>query len=321
MVAGPIERPYNLLPQIHRNPTATYDTFRSGIQIALWGAFKKLVVADFVAQAVTNVYAQPHLFSGPILLFTTFLFSIQIYCDFSGYSDIAIGIGRMMGYELMVNFRQPYFSRSIAEFWRRWHISLSTWFRDYVYLALGGSHVSKARHLVNVLIVFMVSGLWHGANWTFLIWGMLHGLYYIAGSLTAPARARLTSGMTSGWARAGHAAFQMAFTFSLISLAWVFFRAATVSDAMYIVTHFFDWHRFSIIELETMGLPKVGAAMALSFIAIMAIVEWLMAHKDTFVSRLWSSSRTVRWAGYYACVFGIVFFGVFEHVAFIYFQF
>lgn len=190
MVAGPIERPYNLLPQFHNQKRFDFERFRSGFRLALWGFFKKAVVADLLAQADGLAYERPHDFSGPLLALATLFFSIQIYCDFSGYSDIAIGIARMMGFDLMINFRQPYFSKSIREFWHNWHISLSTWFRDYLYIPLGGSRVSKRRFLVNIMVVFVISGMWHGANWTFAAWGFLHGMYLIIGNLTEPYRLR-----------------------------------------------------------------------------------------------------------------------------------
>ena len=190
MVAGPIERPYELLPQFHREPKVSFAGVRSGMVQALWGLFKKMVLADNVADFVRLVYDTPRHYDGAALLLATLLFSIQIYCDFSGYTDIALGIARMMGYELRINFLQPYFSRSVGEFWRRWHISLSTWFRDYVYIPLGGNRVKLSRHYLNLMITFVISGLWHGANWTFVVWGFLHGLYLIVAQATAPFAAR-----------------------------------------------------------------------------------------------------------------------------------
>lgn len=176
LVAGPIERPQNLLHQFHETRRFTYDNFRVGAQLALWGLIKKVCIADLVSDPVNRVYTAPTTYSGPILLLATIYFTVQIYCDFSGYTDIARGVAKIMGYDLMVNFRQPYFSRSIQDFWRRWHISLSTWFRDYVFYPLGGSRVPQTLILRNILVVFLVSGLWHGAAWTFVIWGGLHGM-------------------------------------------------------------------------------------------------------------------------------------------------
>src|SRR5271169_4356308 len=190
MVAGPIERPYELLPQFHREPRVSFEGVRAGMVQALWGLFKKMVLADNVADFVKLVYDTPRHYDGSALLLATVLFSIQIYCDFSGYTDMALGIAKILGYDLMANFRQPYFSTSLAEFWRRWHISLSTWFRDYVYIPLGGNRVSYGRHVVNLMITFTVSGLWHGANWTYVFWGFLNGAYLVAGASTKSWRDR-----------------------------------------------------------------------------------------------------------------------------------
>src|SRR6201994_3702834 len=209
MVAGPIERPYELLPQFHREPKVTLAKVQSGIVQAAWGLFKKIVIADNVADFVKLVYDAPRHYNGSALVLATLLFSIQIYCDFSGYTDIALGLARMMGYELRINFMQPYFSRSITEFWRRWHISLSTWFRDYVYIPLGGNRVKLSRHYANLMITFVISGLWHGANWTFVVWGFLHGVYLIVAQSAAPFMPRFTPLPRL------RAAFKIAFTFTM----------------------------------------------------------------------------------------------------------
>ena len=176
LVAGPIERTNNLLPQIKTEHKFNYDQATYGLKLMVWGYFKKIVIADTLSQFVSKVYDAPQGFSGFALILATVFFTLQIYCDFSGYSDIAIGTAKLLGINLMTNFKSPYFSQSIKEFWSRWHISLSTWFRDYVYIPLGGSRVGKIRHAVNLLITFLISGLWHGANWTFVIWGGIHGL-------------------------------------------------------------------------------------------------------------------------------------------------
>jgi alginate O-acetyltransferase complex protein AlgI len=320
MVAGPIERPYNLLPQFHRDQVLTFDRFTSGLRMAIWGAFKKAVVADLLAPAVNTVYARPSQFSGPILILATFFFAIQIYCDFSGYSDIAVGIARMMGYDLMINFRQPYFAKSMGEFWHRWHISLSTWFRDYLYIPLGGSRVPVPRYCLNILIVFLVSGLWHGANWTFAIWGALHGLYLILGHLSAPGRDRLRAALGLNPAGRLLGGLQVITNFSLVTLAWVFFRAASVRDALSIVAHMLNWHGFRFTDLFSLGLPRFEMALSFLVIATVLATEWLMVNEPPLVSHLWSR-RPFRWVCYYACVFGIVFFGVFNRIEFIYFQF
>lgn len=320
MVAGPIERPFNLLPQLHATQQLRAENFTSGLRLAMWGLFKKVVVADTLAQPVNVVYGYPQQFSGQVLILGTFFFSIQIYCDFSGYSDIARGIARMMGFNLMVNFRQPYFARSIGEFWHRWHISLSTWFRDYLYLPLGGSRVSSLEHAANLLVVFLVSGFWHGANWTFVIWGGLHGLYLVGAVLTAPLRERIRTKVGVDPSGRLLAVLQVLATFTFVTVAWVFFRAANVRDGMFIVSHMLDWHGFHIIDLFALGLPRFELAIAFLTIAIVGVTEWIIVHQPPTVARLWAK-RPYRWGCYYACAFGIVFFGVFERVQFIYFQF
>ncbi|MGE0267465.1 MAG: MBOAT family protein [Candidatus Omnitrophota bacterium] len=192
LVAGPIERSTNLLPQFHQKFEFDYERIKSGLLLMGWGLFKKIVIADRAAVLVNQIYNNPHDFKGLPLILATYLFAFQIYCDFSGYSDIAIGSARVMGIRLMKNFDLPYFSQSIAEFWRRWHISLSTWFRDYMYIPLGGNRLGKIRWYCNLLIIFLVSGLWHGARWTFIIWGALHGLYLVFSLVLQPYRQRLT---------------------------------------------------------------------------------------------------------------------------------
>lgn len=310
MVAGPIERPYELLPQFHSEPRVTFDGVRSGMAQALWGLFKKMVLADNVADFVKLVYDAPRHYDGAALVLATLLFSIQIYCDFSGYTDIALGIARMMGYELRINFMQPYFSRSVGEFWHRWHISLSTWFRDYVYIPLGGSRVKRPRHYANLMITFVVSGLWHGANWTFVIWGFLHGVYLVAAHAITPFFPRL--------ARVP-AFIKVAVTFSLVTFAWIFFRANTVADAWFIATHLFPLGRLDPFVLKVGGFSRATAPYLMLAIAAMFIVEWWIAHPYR-VPRMWARPL-FRALAYNACIYAIVFFGFFGHRDFIYFQF
>jgi alginate O-acetyltransferase complex protein AlgI len=313
MVAGPIERPYELLPQFHREPTVTYEGVRAGMVQALWGLFKKMVLADNVADFVKLIYATPRHYSGAGLSLATLLFSLQIYCDFSGYTDIALGLARMMGYELRINFMQPYFSRSVGEFWRRWHISLSTWFRDYLYIPLGGNRVKLSRHYANLMITFVISGLWHGANWTFVAWGFLHGVYLIVGQATAPLLPR--------FARVPRlqAFLKTVFTFALVTFAWIFFRANTLKDSWFIATHLLPLGRLDPLLLKVGGFSRAtGPYLVLSIIA-MFVVEWWIAH-PLRVPRLWARPA-FRALAYNACIYAIVFFGFFGHRDFIYFQF
>jgi alginate O-acetyltransferase complex protein AlgI len=319
MVAGPIERPNQLLPQFHREPHFSVERVISGLRIALWGFFKKMVIADSLAAIVNSVYAQPARFSNTELCVATVCFAIQIYCDFSGYSDIAVGLARVMGYELRINFLQPYFSRSVAEFWHRWHISLSTWFRDYLYIPLGGNRVRLPRYLVNLLITFVASGLWHGANWTFIVWGGLHGVYLIASKLTSRFRSAVAEATGITRFKRLHALIQMSITFVLVTIAWVFFRASSIGSAFYVLKHLIPRGGFSGSVLIAAGIPRANTPFIMLFVVVMFVVEWFMAHLSR-TPALWRS-RATRFAAYYAVAYSIIFFGVFGHTDFIYFQF
>ncbi len=315
MVAGPIERPYELLPQFHREPRVNLASVRAGLAQALWGLFKKMVLADNVADFVRLIYDTPQQYGGAALVLATVLFSIQIYCDFSGYTDIALGVARMMGYELRTNFMQPYFSRSVAEFWRRWHISLSTWFRDYVYIPLGGNRVKLDRHYVNLMVTFMISGLWHGANWTFVAWGFLHGLYLILAQMTAPLTTRLS---LPRWPRLT-AACKTIVTFTLVTYAWIFFRGNNLADSWYVATHLLPLGRLDPTLLKVGGFSRATAPYLLLSIVAMIIVEWWIAHPER-IPRIWSRP-VFRAFAYNACLYAVVCFGFFGHRDFIYFQF
>ena len=252
LVAGPIERPQNILHQLHEEHHFDYQRVADGLKWMAWGMFKKVVIADRMALFVNAAYGEPQHYTGPALVVATVAFAIQIYCDFSGYSDIAFGSAQVMGITLMKNFRHPYFATSISEFWRRWHVSLSTWFRDYVYIPLGGNRVSSPRWAGNLFITFLISGLWHGANWTFIIWGALHGLYMVLEQLLSGLRNRygfinLPSRFAPLWD-----AIATLTTVLLVCFAWIFFRANDLRDAWYIVSHLFrGWGPF------VMQLPNV----------------------------------------------------------------
>src|ERR1700722_6308236 len=258
MVAGPIERPYELLPQFHREPRVTLEGVRAGMVQALWGLFKKMVLADNVADFVKLIYDTPHHYNGAALTLATLLFSLQIYCDFSGYTDIALGLARMMGYYLRVNFRQPYFSSSVGEFWHRWHISLSTWFRDYVYIPLGGNRVKLPRYYLNLMITFAISGLWHGANWTFVVWGLLHGFYLIAAQIVGPPAARVSQALHLDRLPRLLTTAKVLLTFSLVTFAWIFFRANNLGDAWFIARHLLPLH-FDPFLLMAGGFTRATA--------------------------------------------------------------
>ena len=317
LVAGPIERSTSLIPQFHRNHDFNYKLMVSGLKLMLWGFFKKLVVADRVGIYVDKIYEEPELYGGPSLLLATVLFSFQIYCDFSGYSDIAIGTARTMGYDLMENFRRPYFSRSISEFWRRWHISLSTWFRDYVYIPLGGNRVSTSRWYINLFIVFIVSGLWHGANWTFVAWGALHGVYLILAIAFKPLSDKLAKTLpklSNSWMYDG---WRILTTYALVLIAWTFFRADTITDGFYIAIEILKFKG----PLFFQGDFQIH--LAYSFIAILLLLA--VEVRQEYFPALFHSDRprlAFRNDIAYAILAAIILLlGTFDGGQFIYFQF
>ena len=321
LVAGPIERSLRLLPQFDRVFKFDYERVVSGLRLMLWGFFKKLVIADRLAIYVNEAYNHPAEYQGLTLLLATYFFAIQIYCDFSGYSDIAIGAARVMGYDLMTNFRQPYFSKSISEFWRRWHISLSTWFRDYLYIPLGGNRVGKQRWYFNLFAVFVISGLWHGANWTFVVWGALHGGYLIFAIVTADWRQKLAH--WSGLAKrpALHNLLRTLITFHLVLFAWIFFRANSLSEAFMIIGN------MAVLDFSLESLKSLNIALGWGelLVAIGSILFLELAHLLQSRGKVhsWITARpaALRWSVYYLLLLAIAFFGVFNHSEFIYFQF
>jgi D-alanyl-lipoteichoic acid acyltransferase DltB (MBOAT superfamily) len=268
LVAGPIERPQNILHQLHTEQHFDYQRVADGLKRMAWGMFKKVVVADRMVQFVNPVYADPTSFDGPALVLATLAFSIQIYCDFSGYSDIALGSAQVMGVKLMKNFDHPYFARSIADFWRRWHISLSTWFRDYVYIPLGGNRVSKPRWTLNLFLTFLISGLWHGANWTYILWGALHGFYFLLSSLAEPLWGRFSALTRLDRLPGLKAALTTLTTFLLVTFAWIFFRAASLGDALYITQHLGSGWRSYLAQAWTTVVEGVQKTADLGLYAL-----------------------------------------------------
>ncbi len=323
LVAGPIERPQNVLPQLKAPHDFHYGDVTSGLKLMAWGFFKKVVIADRVAVIVNQVYGDPTAYTGLPLVVATVAFAYQIYCDFSGYSDIALGASRVMGIRLMVNFDSPYSSASISEFWRRWHISLSTWFRDYLYIPLGGNRAGAWRWQRNLLITFLVSGLWHGANWTFVAWGAAHGFYLVASIWTEGIRERTTRLLGLDRVPAVHHALRVTMTFALVCVTWVFFRAVSISDALYIIGHLpagFSVSGESLAGLLDLGLDGYEMTVALVAIAILETVQWLQ-RGGRLIPEFSHQPPLVRWAAYYALVNAILFFGSFTQAEFIYFQF
>lgn len=310
LVAGPIERATNLLPQFQRQRQFDYSMAVDGMRQMLWGFFKKVVVADNCAVYVDDVWSNIADQSGINLAMAAVLFSIQIYCDFSGYSDIAIGTAKLFGIRLMRNFNVPYFSRDIAEFWRRWHISLTTWFRDYVYIPLGGSRVSKAKVVRNTFIIFLVSGFWHGANWTFWAWGTFHALLFLPLILLGKNR-KYTNTIAEGHLFPNLKELgQMALTFTLAVQGWILFRSQSIGEAMNFYAGLVGggWSGFN--------LPM----RAITFVAMMLVVEWLQRGRGHGLDMSGVRYRAVRYACYLAVLVVIFMYGVFNET-FIYFQF
>jgi alginate O-acetyltransferase complex protein AlgI len=317
LVAGPIERPQNMLHQFHERHYFDYQRIAEGIKHIIWGLLKKVVIADRLSEYVNIVYNNPTDFQGQHLLLATIFFSFQIYCDFSGYSEIAIGTAKILGYNLMVNFRRPYLSQSIHEFWGRWHISLSSWFRDYLYISLGGNRVSKPRHYFNLFFTFLISGLWHGANWTFVIWGALHGFYLVFAKLTSSLRERINKFTGLSKNPAVFKLSQMLITYVLATFSWVFFRAGSLSDALYIIKHMFIWG-----PVEKLNLFTFAPDMYLSIILIVMLmsIEWIEEKYKIFLA-LKVSPVYLRWAVYVTSVAVLIVLGIWKSADFIYFQF
>ncbi|MBO5725811.1 MAG: MBOAT family protein [Clostridia bacterium] len=272
LVAGPIERPDNLLPQLKAEHKFNSSDLYIGAKRMLAGFFKKIVVADTAAIYVNAVYNKPGETNGLAIIIATVLFAVQIYCDFSGYTDIAIGCARIMGYRLMQNFDRPYSAQNIRDFWARWHISLSSWFKDYLYIPLGGNKKGYARQLVNLFIVFMVSGLWHGAEWTFILWGLLHGIYRVVGELTYKKREQLYKSMGVDTSKPIVRMFRTGITFVLVCFAWIFFRANNTKELLLILKKLFTSFGISTFASE-LGLTLSGAIIMILAIVIMVLLD------------------------------------------------
>lgn len=324
LVAGPIERPQHLLPQFYERHEFDYERVTSGLRRIAWGLFMKVVIADRLARYVNIVYNDPSSFEGLTLVVATVFFAFQIYCDFAGYSHIAIGTAEVMGFRLIENFNRPYLAQSISEFWSRWHISLSTWFRDYLYIPLGGNRVPKPRWYFNLFVTFLLSGLWHGANWTFVIWGALNGFYLISSIVTASARERLTSAIGLSRRPALHGGIRVATTFALACVAWVFFRAGSLHDAMVVFRHALVTpvpHQVLPDILRSEGITHLEVAYSGLLIAGLMLIE-VITTRVNLVGLFRLQPAWVRWPAYYALCMAIWMLGIStEAKAFIYFQF
>ncbi len=319
LVAGPIERADHLLPQFFQKQAFDPARVRDGLLLMGAGFYKKLVIADRLGIYVDEVYANPAEYGGLPFVIAAYAFTFQVFADFSGYADIAIGAAQVMGYELKENFRRPFHAKSMAEFWRRWHITLSNWFRDYIYFPLGGNRVSAGRHYRNLFVVFTVSGLWHGAAWNFVIFGALHGLYLIVGDLTRAARERVVRALFPPRFEPLHRLIQMIIVFHLFGVALILFRAPSLGDAYRLVST--TLQRFSLADPTAFEpLPASGLILALLAIAAMEAVH-LMQLRAPIRSRLAAMPLPVRWTTYLAFGFGILLCGAFTSEKFVYFQF
>lgn len=328
LVAGPIERAGSLIAQFHRRFDFSHARTVEGLRLILWGFFKKVVIADRLAIYVNAVYNNTQDHTGLTLIVATFFFAFQIYCDFSGYTDIAIGTAKIMGFNLMLNFRQPYFSRSVREFWRRWHISLSSWFRDYLYIPLGGNRAGYNRMLLNLMIVFVVSGLWHGASWTFVIWGTLHGLYVVAETILAGRAAAVKNAAPPRSMLLSIA--QWTLTFTLVCFAWIFFRANTFEDALYVMTHLFVFPEGFFTGITDPFASEMtgafGSTNRFQLLLSFALIGLLMG--VDYLDARWGLNRVlnarpkpVRWLVYYTATGFVLLLGIWGAQEFIYFQF
>lgn len=324
LVAGPIERSDHILPQLKTVHVFRWENIQTGLLLLLWGLFKKMVIADQLAVLVNTAYAAPDAFSGVQLAVATGAFAIQIYCDFSAYSDIAIGSAAMMGFQLIKNFNCPYFATSIKDFWRRWHISLSSWFKDYLYFPLGGSRCSRWRHWLNIMIVFTVSGLWHGAALTFVIWGALNGLYQVVSDCLRPLWKRMLTALHLSNSNPLLRLVRIVFTFCLVCLTWVFFRANSVSDALLILKSIFTCSGGTLsLSITALGLSRSDLILLLCSLVILTVVDALSMLQDLAV-RL---NRTIvlRYAVYFLLIVVILIYGSYgpgyDPQEFVYFQF
>jgi len=317
LVAGPIERSTNLLPQFFKKVEFSYDRIRDGIYLMAWGFFKKVVIADRLSEYVNTVYNDPSAYGSGTIVIGTIFFAFQIYCDFSGYSDIAIGSAKVLGFDLMKNFNRPYLAKNIREFWQRWHISLSSWFRDYLYIPLGGNRVAKWRWWYNLFITFLISGLWHGANWTFVVWGGLHGLYQVFEIWTSKSRIALKEKVAPVISFQLYKALEIAITVFLAWFAWIFFRANTISDAFIVVKRIFVFNPSEKINLFYF---KSDMVLSIILIGLLFFIE-VLEERIGLWNKLQSLHKFYKWAMLVLIILSIFILGKWNDVDFLYFQF
>lgn len=332
LVAGPIERSKNLLSQVERlnkERLFSYEKVVSGFSMMCWGMFLKMVLADNIAIFVDSVWDNLQMAGSTATIFAAVAFSLQIYCDFGGYSTIAIGAARVMGFDLMENFNTPYFATSIADFWRRWHISLSSWFRDYVYIPLGGNRCSKVRHYINIMITFLVSGLWHGADWTYVIWGGIHGAYQVIGKLLMPVREKLTKFFKVNIRTTSYHLGQIVVTFALTTFAWIFFRADSLSEAKLFIKHLLTkpdpWNLFNG-SLYDFGVDTTDFHVIVVAIFALVLADIIRYRRKCDIGAfLYGQNLWFRWLVLIVLIVACLVYGAyginFDSAQFIYFQF
>lgn len=317
LVAGPINRAVHLLPQFYKKRNFDYDKAVDGMRQILWGLFKKVVIADNCAIHVNTIFGNFDNYSGSTLFLGVIFFAFQIYCDFSGYSDIAIGTARLFGFDIMRNFAFPYFSRDIAEFWRRWHISLTTWFRDYVYIPLGGSKGGMWLKIRNTFIVFLISGFWHGANWTFIVWGAINALYFLPLLLTNRNRHNLDVVAQGKYLPSFKDALNMLVTFGLTLLAWIFFRSPSIESALHYIAKICSPSLFELPWFESIRDSIYTSILICLFI----VIEWLGRNHEYAIEKITMNwHNPFKWGFYYLIAMVIFLFGA-KASPFIYFQF
>lgn len=328
LVAGPIERSKNLLNQLRNPKSFSYERMCDGLMMMIWGYFLKLVIADRIAIFVDNMYGNVGVYDGRYLLLASVLFAVQIYCDFAGYSTIAIGAAEVMGFQLIDNFNSPYLSQSVAEFWRRWHISLSSWFKDYLYIPLGGNRKGKVRKYINIMIVFLVSGLWHGANWSYVVWGGLNGIYQVVGAIFTPVRNRIKEKLHLKKSPLPLMIIYMIVTFILVDFTWIFFRADNVQHAFAVIDSIFNMNNQVLLEngtLYDLGLSRPNFIVLGVSLVILLAADICKYRGIKVRSVILNLNIVIRWAVIIAGILGILVFGIwgsgYSATNFIYFQF
>ena len=328
LVAGPIERSKNLLRQLNEEHSFSYAKMCDGLMLMIWGYFMKLVIADRIAILVDTVYAPNAMYDGKYVLLASVLFAVQIYCDFAGYSTIAVGAAKVMGFELMENFNCPYFAETVSEFWRRWHISLSSWFRDYLYIPLGGNRKGTVRKYMNTMVVFLVSGLWHGAQWSYVIWGGLNGLYQVVGGLLTPFKKKFAKKMPTIENSVFMKIARTVVTFILVDFTWIFFRANSLKDGLTLIGRLFEINNPKLLEngaLFDLGLNRQNFVVLIIAMMILLIADIAKYNQIKVRERILNANIVIRWSIIVISVVSILIFGIwgsgYQATNFIYFQF